>query len=40
LSIDEPSSALLVLDLGDERIELSGYFSDGVFVEESRKNLD
>jgi hypothetical protein len=39
-SIGMPFSALLGLDLGDGRIELSGYFSDGEFIETGRKNLD
>jgi hypothetical protein len=39
-TIGTPFSALLGLDLGDARIELSGYFSGGEFIEESRKPLD
>ena len=38
-AIGRPHSALLVLELGDERIELSGYFSSGEFIETSRKPL-
>ena len=38
--IGMPHSALLGLDLGDRRIELSGYFSNGEFIETSRKYLD
>ena len=35
-----PHSASIGLDLGDARIELSGYFRDGEFIETSRKPLD
>jgi hypothetical protein len=39
--IGEPHSVLLVLDLGDERLELSGYFSGGgELIETSRKYVD
>jgi hypothetical protein len=40
-SIGAPHSVVLVLDLGDERLELSGYFSgSGEFIETSRKPID
>ena len=39
-SIDTTHSARLELVLGDEHLELEGYFSDEEFVETGRKRLN
>ena len=38
--LGELHTARLVLDLGDERLELEGYFSGDEFMETSRRRLD
>jgi hypothetical protein len=39
-SIDTTHTARLELVLGDEHLELEGYFSDDAFVETGRKRLN
>jgi len=38
--LGELHTARLVLDLGDERLELEGYFSGDEFMETGRRHLD
>jgi hypothetical protein len=38
--LGELHTARLVLDLGDERLELEGYFSGEEFMETDRRRLD
>ena len=38
--LGELHTAHLVLDLGDERLELEGYFSGDEFMETGRRHLD
>ena len=38
--LGELHTARLVLDLGDERLELEGYFSGDEFMETGRRRLD